>query len=372
MSRLTISLGAERVIYTGSSREPSLYRLANGTLKVTFHAVPDVHYALRIGYQSVDNGRTWQPDVQRSHREQAFGEIGGTVWAPDIYTFEREPGIYVGSYFRSDDGGKSFSGPHELVVRMNRVKTWYYPTPEHIPEPGHPLRKFYIPLPDYYKPTVAASSRNLGFSFWRSPVETDGRWVVAMQGKFHGDRGYRTVLMESADGGATWDYVSTIANPMNEQADGFCEPVLLRVADGTLLCVLRRGGGLPMAQTRSTDGGRTWSEPKLLTAHGVDPDLSLLPNGVLALSYGRPGRHLMFSTDGCGYSWGYATDLGANAGSSYMGLAAISDDTLLVAYDEMPRNIDPSIPKLTADGDYNPAYFGQFYIGVREVTVKRI
>lgn len=371
MEKLKISIGPERIIHTGCSREPSLYRLAGGELKLTFHAVPDVHFAYRACYHSTDGGKSWQAEAGRSHREQAFGEVGGVIWAPDIYTFEREPGNYIGSYFKSVDGGRSFSGPHQSVIQMDRVAAWDYPTPEHIPEVGHPLRKFFIPLPDYYKPTVAASSRRMGFIFWRYPVEVDGRWVAAMQGKFHGDRCNRTVLVESTDAGASWTFVSTIANPMNEERDGFCEPALMRVADGSLLCMLRRGGGIPLAQVRSTDGGKTWAEPQILAAHGVDPDLCMLPNGVLVCSYGRPGRHLMFSVDGCGYSWGYATDLAARGGSTYMGLAAIGDDTLLVTYDDLAADMDPSITRVDAMGAYNPEYSRHAYIGAREVTVKR-
>lgn len=371
MEKLEIILGPERIIYSGCSREPNLYRLASGDLKLSFHAVSDVHFAHRACYHSSDNGQTWQPDAERSHREQAFGEIQGIIWAPDIYTFEREPGVFVGSYFKSADGGRFFSGPHESIIRINRVAAWHYPTPEHIPEPKHPLRKFYIPMPDYYQPIVASASRRMGPNFWRYPVGVDDRWVTAMQVKCNGDRGYRTVLMESRDEGATWDFVSTIANPVNEERDGFCEPALMRVPDGSLLCVMRRGGGVPLAQARSIDGGKTWSEPQFLAAHGVDPDLCLLPNGVLVCSYGRPGRHLMFSVDGCGYSWGYATDLGTRAGSTYMGLAAISDDTLLVTYDDLAADMDPATPRTDAEGAYNAEYARHAYIGAREVTVKR-
>lgn len=371
MEKLNVSVGSERVIYSGCSREPSLFRLASGELKLTFHAVPDVHFAHRACYASRDGGRTWQPEAQRSHREQALGELGGRVWASDIYTFERQPGEFTGSYFTSEDGGETFSGPRESIVRINRVAAWTYPTAEHTPEPGHPMAKFFIPMPEYYEPIAAAASRRMGFSFWRYPVETDGRWIAPMQGKFYGDRCYRTVLVESHDQGASWDYVSTIANPLNEERDGFCEPVLMRVADGSLLCMLRRGSSWPLAQVRSLDGGKTWSQPEFLSAHGVDPDLCVLPNGVLACSYGRPGRHLMFSVDGCGYSWGYATDLGSRSGSTYMGLAATGDDTLLVTYDEIDPKIPQGIDKIDASGGYNPDYFRHAYIGAREVKVSR-
>src|SRR5690606_6663209 len=128
----------------------------------------------------------------------------------------------------------------------------------------------------------------------------------------------RTMLVASEDGGRTWDFVSTIAFAQDSPGDGYCEPVLATAADGSLLCVLRRGGGLPLGQCRSVDGGATWSEPELLLGHGVDPDLCLMSSGVLACTYGRPGMHIMFSEDGCGRQWSHATEIGNWPSSTYM------------------------------------------------------
>ena len=77
----------------------------------------------------------------------------------DIYTFERRPGEYVGSHFRSEDGGRTFSGPWESVVFVNRVAATEYPTPEHLrrlkehgPCPIH--RKTFAPVRELLEPSL--------------------------------------------------------------------------------------------------------------------------------------------------------------------------------------------------------------------------
>jgi hypothetical protein len=201
------------------------------------------------------------------------------------------------------------------------------------------MHKFFQPLPDYYTPVVQDPAPLLGPSFWRYVVSYEGRWLAPMQCRFHGDRVYRSVLVQSIDHGRTWDFLSTIAYDHEEPSDGYCEPALAVAADDSLVCVLRRGGGLPLGQSRSIDGGSTWSVPEYLPGHGVDPDVLLMSNGVLACTYGRPGMHIMFSEDGCGYGWGYRTCVGEWRSSTYMGIAEIAPGVLLLVYD---RNDEPT------------------------------
>lgn len=333
---MKIEIGQHHEIPCDGMREPQLLRLTNGHLLLTFHTQADMHFSLRKALRSTDNGKTWQPDKPRTHREQAItNDNGPLVLAYDIYTFEKEPGTYIGSYFRSEDGGVTFSGPHTTTVHINRVMNVDYPTPEHIPPDDHPLKKFYQPLPDYYKPTVQNASRRKGFSFWRYIVKQNGRWLAPMQGKFHGDNFYRTVLVASDDQGKTWHFQNTIATfEDGTPGDGFCEPVIQVLPDNSLLCIMRRGGGLPLAQCRSHDNGQSWTKPQMLAAHGVDPDLCLMSNGILACTYGRPGLHIMFSPDGHGHSWGFHTPIGDWRSSTYMGIAEINPGELLLIYDK--------------------------------------
>ena len=336
---LEIEIGEHRVVSREGVREPQILRLHNGDLLLTYHVQADMHFARRECLRSRDGGMTWEATPQRGHREQAIGQgRSGDVLAFDIHTFERVPGEYIGSYFRSSDGGVTFTGPHQTVVRVNRVASREYPTPEHFPDPEHVMRKFYQPLPDYYAPTVAQASRRTGPSFWRYVIEHEGTWLAPMQCRFHGDQTSRTILVSSEDGGGNWDFLSTIAYDHKEQKDGYCEPALAVAADGSLVCILRRGSALPLGQCRSHDGGRTWSPPEHLAGHGVDPDVLLMSHGVLACTYGRPGLHIMFSEDGCGSAWGCCTQIGEWRSSTYMGIAEVAPGELLLVYDGADEN----------------------------------
>jgi len=332
---LSIEFGEHSSITDHGVREPQLLKLQSGDLLLTYHVQDDKHFADRRGKRSADGGRTWQDEPQRAHREQVIGQSksGDIVLASDVYTFERAPGEFLGSFFRSDDGGATFTGPHETLVKAPRVISADYPEPAHFPEDDHPMRHFYQPLPDYYAPTVQRASMRRGPIFWRYLIEHQGRWITPMQCRFHGDKCHRTILVESEDDGRTWSLLSTVAYFHGEPGDGYCEPALMETPDGELLCMLRRGGRLALAQCRSSDGGRTWTEPELTPGHGVDPDVYLMSSGVLACTYGRPGNHIMFSEDGCGYAWGYRTQIGDWRSSTYMGIAEVAPDELLVIYD---------------------------------------
>lgn len=72
---------------------------------------------------------------------------------------------------------------------------------------------------------------------------------------------------------------------------------------------MRTGSYQPMYTARSVDGGATWSQAQPLTtgdgqtATGVNPQMQLLPGGVLVLQIGRPGMSIMTSADGSGRVW---------------------------------------------------------------------
>jgi hypothetical protein len=72
---------------------------------------------------------------------------------------------------------------------------------------------------------------------------------------------------------------------------------------------MRTGSYSPMFQTRSTDGGHTWSVPTMTGWQAVKPRLQVLPNGVVACAsgrgaYGHPQvTHVMLSLDGTAQHW---------------------------------------------------------------------
>lgn len=142
--------------------------------------------------------------------------------------------------------------------------------------------------------------------------DADGTLYQSAYGKLSGDSTYRQVLLKSTDRGANWTIDGTVGTTKPSGADsgfiGFAEGTVARVADGSLLMVMRTGDPEPMYTSRSTDNGVTWSTPQPLiagggTVVGIYPQLTLLPNGKLILLVGRPGLRMMESTDGSGKSW---------------------------------------------------------------------
>jgi hypothetical protein len=103
---------------------------------------------------------------------------------------------------------------------------------------------------------------------------------------------------------------------------------------------------------RSSDDGLTWSRPSR-TVVGVDPELVLMSNGVLACSYGRVmpreqrgnitgaenpnayfsvGNRIMFSIDR-GRTWGDPVSLYEGPSTGYTGIEEVSPGELLFVHD---------------------------------------
>lgn len=153
----------------------------------------------------------------------------------------------------------------------------------------------------------------------------------------------------STDNGRTWRLQGRIAyrfdakaDPHGAERDGFTEPALEILRDGSLYVVLRTtdGHGVgPMYFSRSKDMGRTWTRARAFTPTGVMPRLLLLGNGALVLTSGRPGVDLRFSFDGRGKRWSeprrlLPADISKPQADScgYTDLLALDRDTFLLAY----------------------------------------
>ena len=140
------------------------------------------------------------------------------------------------------------------------------------------------------------------------------------------------------------------------------------------MAVFRVGSGRKwnLRRAYSHDQGRTWSQPDVLPAWSVFPQLLRLSNGTIALSTGRPGINLWLSDDARGTHWQSVdiaaqhnrcmTDPSARIGtfeitpnqwlsettkwqtSSYTGLVEVAPNRLLLLYDRDPERIprDPN------------------------------
>jgi len=350
--RLAVAIDPEVQLLAGGL-QPFLFRSAGGTLVVQaqwpypagYRLPPkNIYPGLPGTVISRDGGASWQ--LWRPQEEQGLGPIfeGAVVQSRDgtVRVFEwiadgpSADGEFTGTMWETTDEWRTLRGPTSFRVRLPQAKGGYDDT-------GKPYS---------------------GVTFHRSVLELPGGdLLAAIYCWFREDdlpssyepkmNRFRCVLLRSGDGGAAWAYASTIAADATIGEEGFCEPVMVRLAQGAhagrLLCLLRTGNRVsPLYQTHSDDEGATWAPPRPLPLRGVDPDLIEMSDGVLACSYGyRPlatrippdhGNYVAFSTDQ-GETWGHVTHLpiephaGTDRSTCYTGLREVEPGKLLVAFD---------------------------------------
>lgn len=160
----------------------------------------------------------------------------------------------------------------------------------------------------------------------------------------------RAIFVVSEDNGKTWNFRSEIPyapdrekDPYWEKRDGFSEPNVAFMPDGSIFCLLRTtdGNGIgPMYWSRSTDGGRTWSDPEVFDNLGVWPAIITLNNGVTLTTYGRPGIYLRATADPSGIEWEDRYEIMAPDASgltntcAYTDLIALDDNTAYLIYSD--------------------------------------
>ena len=258
---------------------PSLIRLPNGHLWAPISAYADVHASSSALYlsRSPDGGLTWE--------EPKIIMDGGLshVLLPD------GSALILPYYLRPRPGG--MGAPCNIIMPSGELK--YEPagvTVTHWPRPHKP-----------FAPELGTS----GFVFNGQAVPKAGEGhLTTLYGSFEGDAHYSLALAESADG-YQWRIRSVIAGadcPL-EGNEGPCESAICRLPDGRLMCVFRMASFVPYGQAWSEDDGHTWTKPVAMPAMSVEPSVHVMPNGVVALSGGRPGIFVWLNADGRGTGW---------------------------------------------------------------------
>ena len=154
---------------------------------------------------------------------------------------------------------------------------------------------------------------------------------------------YRSWVMRSEDGGLNWHYQGTIAALPELGDEGFCEPNIALLDDGSLIAILRNGGGdfAPLWISRSWDGGKSWSYPVVTnTPTGNAPQIDQLPNGVLACAYGRPGDRVSFDLTGSGLAWSHTVQASNCYGNNHVEIAVTGPDSLFCVYADDEYDVD--------------------------------
>jgi sialidase-1 len=249
------------LVASGQGYFPVVLRLSDGRIAVVMRGGgPHLSINGRLDMVfSSDNGKSWSKptvvvDSPLDDRNPALGQSADGAIVVAFWRTARydEQGRYnekldksVNTWAtRSPDGGKSWSEPRQIDVSDI---SW-----------GSPYGKM-ITLPD-------------------------GMMLMSMYGGDSGPAPHSAAgagyLYRSSDNGKNWQRFSTIASGYNETA-------VARLSTGVLLAAMRSNRPQDVATSRSTDGGKTWSAPSVVTPANVHPaDLLPLPDGRVLLTCG--------------------------------------------------------------------------------------
>lgn len=138
----------------------------------------------------------------------------------------------------------------------------------------------------------------------------DGTLMIPAYGALGRSKMSSSVLYRSTDGGVRWSEAVIIVKG-TPRTRAYQEPVLMELAPGHLLCMLRvhdpKNPGM-FWRCESNDAGATWAKPESTgILSGACPRLLRLRDGRLLLTYGRRfepfGIYAALSDDG-GRTWG--------------------------------------------------------------------
>lgn len=129
-----------------------------------------------------------------------------------------------------------------------------------------------------------------------APIEMpDGSILLPVMGyNVRGDSANEAaVMLKSVDKGATWTYLSTMADDPGGKLGHFQEPGIVRTKSGRIVAAIRnQGEDNAIWTTWSDDAGKTWVPVRKSGMIGHPADLLQLADGRLLCTYGqRSARH---------------------------------------------------------------------------------
>ena len=388
--KATITVGEERLVSARGTIIPQAANLGDGRILARYSVGIDAWFEPSGASLSTDAGKTWHETECPLHRSESIGELGdGHVMMLDQHLFKTESCAedqFVMICSETRDGGDIWSAPRLIHFEVPDVLvTHYRPAPS-----GDPRAFYELPIPESYHPFIGSHEAFVGGhvfgriirlpdsalgvtaycqlsenmkhqtgmdeSDYLPPKSPDAG--VADEG--HDDVLFSAVFFRSEDEGQHWTAAGTVGQMAPGEpfdggmlySEGFTETGVTRTSDGRLYALMRHGSYMLLWRNSSSDGGRTWDDMMCFNYPGVAPSLCLMPNGIMAAAWGRPGMSVAFSLDGTGRTWDAIAGIMQDDQPSqkYPWLHPLDEKRLLLFYDR--RVWDASVHNYTEHGIY--------------------
>ncbi len=161
----------------------------------------------------------------------------------------------------------------------------------------------------------------------------DGTLLINGYGMKEGESKHTCYVFASHDDGQTWEFLSTfLDNSKKDYQEGANEAVMIQLANGDILGYVRTGK-TGLVQRRSTDGGKTWGDPKVISPIGVSPDALVLADGTIVVTSGRPKLDILVDFTGNGENY-HTYRVWDSCGSSYATMLETAPNEVTLIYDE--------------------------------------
>jgi predicted neuraminidase len=303
---------------------PQITRLSNGQLlTVWWVSAKNQPKGSIYGAFSADSGRTWsEPKVLIEDAVKASGDPNILVDGNKVFVFSTQvfvPNKINKSWIamvRSEDDGKTWSKPVD------------------------------VPIPRQYVAGKQHNGIKLRDGTYMFGVAWDKWPEIGMAARTEGEMDLTTGVMLSKDGehwtlhGAVHTFVDKISP---NSTNGLCEPSLVELENGEVLMILRSGDSFHY-ESRSNDGGVTWSAPKRSSMPGNNTPSALWrldQNGkeIIAVWNNSPLTRYPLSTaisaDG-GKTWSKPRILAKTEGLqvSYPGITQATDGTFVAVWQQ--------------------------------------
>jgi dienelactone hydrolase len=362
--RVVVAMAQAEVRGWGPYQFPGLERLPDGTIRISVHVEADsaVAYGLPpLQAVSADEGKTWTmlPKKKPVNGTTLSCSTPATLPNGDRLSLKLlRPLKAAGIKLPPKPFGQVVSYGHpfsyyrvEDLPPECRDGWWLYRYPVGAKEPVE--EKAVVRLPGELRYTVEGVMPFPWGTGHRLVLAPDGAvWAVGEDCRVVGGelrQKWAMTVLRSTDNGQSFDLWGEIpyapdpaVDSKAASRDGFTEPCVNFMPDGSVLCFLRTtdGNGTgPIYQSRSLDNGKTWSKPAVFDGIGVWPQMLTLKNGVTLAVYGRPGLFVRASRDPAGAKWSERVEVvkpGAIMADtcSYASLLPLADDTALLAYSD--------------------------------------